>query len=216
MSISYLHLYLICCAYSNPLFLEQQRLIPYSSLYRPTEEDFGWDVFAMETGAQTITDFPRETTTTTTTVPETANRGERASLARPRSSSMSFEDISRFFYMPMTEAAKTMRVGLTLLKKRCRALGISRWPHRKIKSLNSLINNAQELGKGQEMEESIRREIEMLEKMPEMQLTEKTKKLRQACFKAHFKKRTAAQYQSPQSSSYSSSSVQRKKKGSFF
>ncbi|CAA6672978.1 unnamed protein product [Spirodela intermedia] len=129
---------------------------------------------------------------------------KKAAPARPRTSSIAFEDVSKFFYMPITEAAKAMRVGLTVLKKRCRELGISRWPHRKMKSLNSLIHNVQELGKGVAMEDSIRREIEtleehkrLLEMMPEMQLTERTKKLRQACFKANFKKRRASQIPSP-------------------
>ena len=66
----------------------------------------------------------------------------------------------------------------------------------------------QELGNGMEMDESVRREIEtleehkkMLERMPEMQLTERTKKLRQACFKANFKKRRAGQLPSFSSTS---------------
>jgi hypothetical protein len=33
------------------------------------------------------------------------------------------------------------KVGVTVLKKRCRELGIARWPHRKVKSLNTLIEN---------------------------------------------------------------------------
>lgn len=51
--------------------------------------------------------------------------------------------ISQYFYMPITEAAKELNVGLTLLKKRCRELGIRRWPHRKLMSLQTLINNIQ-------------------------------------------------------------------------
>nr|GLL29742.1 protein RKD1-like [Ipomoea trifida] len=41
------------------------------------------------------------------------------------------ETISKYFYMPITKAARELNVGLTLLKKRCRELGIRRWPHRK-------------------------------------------------------------------------------------
>ena len=56
----------------------------------------------------------------------------------------------------------------------------------------------QELGKeeGQESEEKLRNAIEILEKekklmeeMPDMQLEDNTKRLRQACFKANYKKR---------------------------
>ena len=51
--------------------------------------------------------------------------------------------ISQYFYMPITQAAKELNVGLTLLKKKCRELGIRRWPHRKLMSLQTLIKNVQ-------------------------------------------------------------------------
>lgn len=56
---------------------------------------------------------------------------------------LTFEVVSRYFYMPIMQAARELNVGLTLLKKRCRELGIPRWPHRKMKSLQSLIKNVQ-------------------------------------------------------------------------
>ncbi|XP_077229798.1 protein RKD1-like [Tasmannia lanceolata] len=117
---------------------------------------------------------------------------------RSRSNPIEFDEISRYFYVPITQAAKQMNIGLTVLKKRCRELGIKRWPHRKMKSLKSLIHNFQELGSSCGHSGDIRliREIErleeqkrLMEKLPEMQLTEDTKKLRQACFKANYKKR---------------------------
>nr|DAD31269.1 TPA_asm: hypothetical protein HUJ06_010120 [Nelumbo nucifera] len=106
--------------------------------------------------------------------------------------------ISRYFYMPITQAAKELNIGLTLLKKRCRELGIRRWPHRKLISLQTLIKNVQELGKENRdvSREKLRNAVEILEQerklmeeMPDLQLEEKTKKLRQACFKANYKKR---------------------------
>ncbi|KAG4170891.1 hypothetical protein ERO13_A12G177800v2 [Gossypium hirsutum] len=104
--------------------------------------------------------------------------------------------ISQYFYMPIIQAAKKLNVGLTLLKKRCRELGIRRWPHRKLTSLRTLINNVQELEEGEERESKVREAIEvlererkMLEEMPDMELEDKTKRLRQACFKANYKKR---------------------------
>lgn len=51
------------------------------------------------------------------------------------------EEISKYFYVPITEAAKELNVGLTILKKRCRELGIRRWPHRKLMSIETLIKN---------------------------------------------------------------------------
>ena len=56
---------------------------------------------------------------------------------------LSFNMLSKYFDMPILEASKKLKVGLTVLKKRCRFFGIPRWPHRKMKSLNSLIHNIQ-------------------------------------------------------------------------
>ena len=65
----------------------------------------------------------------------------RKMSGRKRSVALELEEIQKHFSMPITQAAREMKVGLTVLKKRCRELKIMRWPHRKIKSLNSLINN---------------------------------------------------------------------------
>ncbi|GAV66183.1 RWP-RK domain-containing protein, partial [Cephalotus follicularis] len=103
---------------------------------------------------------------------------------------LGFDDISKYFHVPITRAAKEMKVGLTVLKKRCRELNIMRWPHRKIKSLTSLKNNVKELGFTEEtmmLEEHIR----LLQQLPDMELNERTKKLRQAIFKANYKKKRA-------------------------
>nr|GMC72026.1 protein RKD1-like [Ipomoea batatas]GMD52914.1 protein RKD1-like [Ipomoea batatas] len=96
------------------------------------------------------------------------------------------ETISKYFYMPITKAARELNVGLTLLKKRCRELGIRRWPHRKLMSLQTLISNVQVLGKDEE-EEKLREAVELLEKQkkeieesPDMEMEDTTKKLRQA------------------------------------
>lgn len=51
------------------------------------------------------------------------------------------EEISKYFYMPISQAAKELNIGLTFLKKRCRELGIPRWPHRKLMSIQALIKN---------------------------------------------------------------------------
>ncbi|XP_073007070.1 protein NLP4-like [Typha latifolia] len=145
---------------------------------------------------------------------EEASSNGRANVKREERSRgekvLTFEEVSRYFYMPITQAAKELNVGLTLLKKKCRELGIPRWPHRKMKSLQTLIKNVQvvklvlelvlvqELGReeGSAGEAELRSAIEILEqerklmeKEPSIQLEEKTKRLRQACFKANYKKR---------------------------
>ncbi|EFJ28096.1 hypothetical protein SELMODRAFT_73118, partial [Selaginella moellendorffii] len=53
---------------------------------------------------------------------------------------ISLEDLSRYFTMPITQASKELKVSHTVLKKRCRESGIPQWPHRKLKSLKSLIH----------------------------------------------------------------------------
>lgn len=51
------------------------------------------------------------------------------------------EEISKYFYVSIRQAAKELNAGITLLKKRCRELGIRRWPHRKLMSIKALIKN---------------------------------------------------------------------------
>ncbi|CAH9090515.1 unnamed protein product, partial [Cuscuta epithymum] len=103
------------------------------------------------------------------------------------------EKISNYFHMPITKAAKELNVGLTLLKKRCRELGIRRWPHRKLISLQTLIANVKEFGKEEE-DGKVREVVKLLEKQmkeirdcPDIEMEDTTKKLRQACFKVNYK-----------------------------
>ncbi|XP_021761551.1 protein RKD4-like [Chenopodium quinoa] len=104
--------------------------------------------------------------------------------------SIGYEEIRKYFDLPISKAAKELNVGLTILKKRCRELNIKRWPHRKIKSLEALINSTKELGMVQ-MAERLEEDKRKLHFMPEFELTEETKRLRQQCFKANYKKRRA-------------------------
>ncbi|KAJ4891021.1 Protein RKD3 [Raphanus sativus] len=113
--------------------------------------------------------------------------------------SLSREAIKQYFYMPLTKAAKELNVGLTLLKKKSRELGISRWPHRKLMSIQGVITNLlDDLGKtNDEMIrkklrnalEILEREKNMIEEDPNLEFGEETKRLRQACFKANHKRR---------------------------
>lgn len=68
---------------------------------------------------------------------------EEADEGNINSKKLTRQMISQYFYMPITQAARELNVGLTLLKKRCRELGIRRWPHRKLMSLQTLIKNVQ-------------------------------------------------------------------------
>ncbi|XWS50338.1 hypothetical protein CRYUN_Cryun12cG0079600 [Craigia yunnanensis] len=71
-----------------------------------------------------------------------SEHGEQGRISgRKRTSPLELDEIQKYFDFPISKAAKEMNVGLTVLKKRCRELNIMRWPHRKIKSSKSLINN---------------------------------------------------------------------------
>ncbi|XP_021729167.1 protein RKD4-like [Chenopodium quinoa] len=104
--------------------------------------------------------------------------------------SIGYEEIRKYFDLPISKAAKELNVGLTVLKKRCRELNIKRWPHRKIKSLEALINSVKEQGMVK-MVERLEEDKRKLQFMAEFELTEETKRLRQQCFKANYKKRRA-------------------------
>ncbi|CAA2986806.1 Hypothetical predicted protein [Olea europaea subsp. europaea] len=104
---------------------------------------------------------------------------------------LSKETIPQYFHMPITKAVRELKLGLTLLKKRCKELGIGRWPHRKLMSLQTLIKNVQEEGEGKLRDaiQILEQERKLMEEVPDLQLADKTKRLRQACFKVNYKKR---------------------------
>ena len=55
--------------------------------------------------------------------------------------SITLVDIAQYFHLPIRDASKTLKIGVSILKRKCRQYGIPRWPHRKIKSLDSLIHD---------------------------------------------------------------------------
>ncbi|XP_031127551.1 protein RKD1-like [Ipomoea triloba] len=59
------------------------------------------------------------------------------------SSTISKEMISKYFHLPIYRAAKELRVGYTILKERCRELGIFKWPYRQLVSLEKLSGKVQ-------------------------------------------------------------------------
>ncbi|OVA00622.1 RWP-RK domain [Macleaya cordata] len=111
-------------------------------------------------------------------------------------------DLAKYFDLPIAEASRNLKVGLTVLKRKCRELGIPRWPHRKIKSLDTLIHNLQEEAKRQERENKaaaamavikrqrmLEREKEGIERKPFMEIQTETKRFRQDVFKRRHRAR---------------------------
>ncbi|XP_059285714.1 protein RKD1-like [Lycium ferocissimum] len=128
----------------------------------------------------------------------TNDRVEEIITEKGKQKMLSRDTISKYFYMPIIQAAKELNIGVTFLKIRCRDLGIRRWPHRKLMSLQTLIKNVKELkrGEGNGMEQKwkdvinlLEEEKKRMEEFPDMELEEKTKRLRQSCFKANHKRR---------------------------
>eukprot|EP00270_Netrium_digitus_P007841 TRINITY_DN2303_c0_g1_i6.p1 TRINITY_DN2303_c0_g1~~TRINITY_DN2303_c0_g1_i6.p1 ORF type:complete len:461 (+),score=32.82 TRINITY_DN2303_c0_g1_i6:85-1467(+) len=57
-----------------------------------------------------------------------------------RSRNVSLKDLSDHFHLPINDVARKLGLCVTVLKQRCRELGISRWPYRKVRKLDNLIS----------------------------------------------------------------------------
>ncbi|XWS29124.1 hypothetical protein CRYUN_Cryun24cG0001600 [Craigia yunnanensis] len=109
---------------------------------------------------------------------------------------IALEDLAKYFDLPIVEASKNLNVGLTVLKRKCREFGIPRWPHRKIKSLDSLIRDLQEEAEQLQQEDEaaafavvkrrmmLKTEKESIEREPFIELKSETKRFRQGYFQA--------------------------------
>jgi hypothetical protein len=62
----------------------------------------------------------------------------------PRKENISVRDLSRFFHLPIAAASKELGICATALKKICRRHRVTRWPHRKLKSLERAIGMIEE------------------------------------------------------------------------
>jgi len=57
---------------------------------------------------------------------------------------ISKSELTKHFHLPLSTVAEKFGLCVTLLKKKCRDVGIPRWPHRKLNSLDKLILKNQE------------------------------------------------------------------------
>ena len=119
-------------------------------------------------------------------------RGGEAGGKRAEKAALTLEKLSSCFHLPSEEACKQLGVGLTVLKRQCRKFGIARWPFRKMKSLDRLIDNV-EKGRSTAMKnvktsvEELKVQRELLKQCKVNELTADTKKLQQAFSKANHK-----------------------------
>ncbi|XP_059290503.1 protein RKD3-like [Lycium ferocissimum] len=177
-------------AANNPLMMDCTLEDPfYSSFYNPTPGMWG----EMSGGFGLSTQLLERTENQELLLCDnnqeeimTNDRVEGIITEKGKQKMLSRETISKYFYMPIIQATKELNIGVTFLKIRCRDLGIRRWPHRKLMSLQTLIKNVKELkgGEGNGMEQkwkdvidSLEEEKKRMEEIPDMELEEKTKRL---------------------------------------
>ena len=55
-----------------------------------------------------------------------------------------FEEFQNTFHLPLTDAAKHFGIRETAFKKRCRTLGISKWPYRQVNSLKHKVKKLED------------------------------------------------------------------------
>jgi hypothetical protein len=53
--------------------------------------------------------------------------------------------VQSVFHLPIADAATSLGLGVTLLKKRCRRINIPRWPYRKLASIEKLIASVEKV-----------------------------------------------------------------------
>ncbi|OEL16340.1 hypothetical protein BAE44_0022641 [Dichanthelium oligosanthes] len=129
--------------------------------------------------------------------------------------SITLDEITQYFHIPIREASKTLQIGVSILKRKCRKYGIPRWPHRKIKSLDSLIHDLeyvlddeqedaqQELQKIEEQKQAaaktaltkrkkmLESEKEIIQQKPALDLMTETKQFREDVFKRRYRAKSA-------------------------
>ena len=67
------------------------------------------------------------------TVAEIPGRRGGGSSSGTKKKELTFEQLSRHFSVPIKQAAQELNVGVTVLKRQCRKLGVTRWPYRKLR-----------------------------------------------------------------------------------
>ena len=62
----------------------------------------------------------------------------------PTTKDFKLEELSKYFHLPEKAVAKELGICLTSLKKLCRSYGITRWPFRKLKSIQRTLAKVQD------------------------------------------------------------------------
>ncbi|KAL6523957.1 hypothetical protein OROMI_031052 [Orobanche minor] len=81
---------------------------------------------------------------------------------RERTGKMKLSDLAGYFHLPINAASNEMKICPSALKNICRKEGLSRWPYRKIKSIEGKIKKKQSLNSS-DANERARAEVEIQE-----------------------------------------------------
>jgi len=63
----------------------------------------------------------------------------------PPTRQITFEELSRYFHLPVRQAAKHLNICSTILKRVSRSYGMERWPFRKLKSMDEQLEKVKSL-----------------------------------------------------------------------
>jgi hypothetical protein len=77
---------------------------------------------------------------------KSVDEGPSPNPAAPRpmlNKEVKLDELSKYFHLPEKAVAKELGICLTSLKKLCRSYGITRWPFRKLKSLERTMKKVQ-------------------------------------------------------------------------
>lgn len=91
---------------------------------------------------------------------------------RERKGGTDILQLAPYFYYPINEAAKLLKICPTVLKKICRKHGLRRWPHRKLQSIERAIEKYQALIAAAKKEQTPSQIAPLLRRVRELQ-TEK-------------------------------------------
>jgi len=81
------------------------------------------------------------------------------------SNRIQFDDLCNYFHLPINQVASQLGICVTVIKKICRRNGVTRWPHRKIKSLDRMIKVLEmSADNAPENKANIQNEIELFKK----------------------------------------------------
>ncbi|KAL8063144.1 hypothetical protein ABFX02_01G008700 [Erythranthe guttata] len=87
---------------------------------------------------------------------------------RERTGRMKLKDVAGYFHLPINVASKQLKICASALKGICRKGGLSRWPHRKIKSIKSSISKKKQSLNSNDANERARASIEIQQLQTEL------------------------------------------------